>query len=185
MVAVVPISQTSHTTATNPHVMHLDGEWLPSSAACGRQSLRPYAIRPGLHPLHAILLSFPIALFPAALASDIAYLNTAEIQWSNLAQWAITGALLFGAPTIIWAAIDAFRSHARSLRHWPMLYLAMLTAMWVLGLINAFKHSQDAWSSVGTTGLLLSILCTALALAAGWVAHGNFGRTTTVAGEPA
>ncbi len=43
--------------------------------------------------------------------------------------------------------------------------------MWLLGLINAFKHSQDAWSSVGTTGLLMSLICSGLAIAAGWIAH--------------
>ena len=36
----------------------------------------------------------------------------------------------------------------------------------VLGLVNAFKHSQDAWSSVGAFGLTLSILSALLALAA-------------------
>ncbi|VXC78650.1 DUF2231 domain-containing protein [Sphingomonas sp. AX6] len=143
----------------------------------------PHVTRPHLHPVHAILLSFPIALFAAALASDIAYLNTAEIQWSNLSQWAITGALVFGAAVVIWAAIDGVRSPVRSIRHGPILYLVLVAVMWLLGLINAFKHSQDAWSSVGTTGVLLSVLCTALALAAGWVAHAGVGRTNLVAGE--
>ena len=39
------------------------------------------------------------------------------------------------------------------------------------GLLNAFKHSQDAWSSVGTFGLILSILSTLLALAAAAIAY--------------
>ncbi|MFN3537755.1 MAG: DUF2231 domain-containing protein, partial [Brevundimonas sp.] len=43
-----------------------------------------------LHPLHAILLAFPIALFSFAVATDIAYLNTAEMQWSNFSAWSIT-----------------------------------------------------------------------------------------------
>lgn len=145
----------------------------------------PRTLRTGLHPVHAILLSFPVALFPAGLASDIAYLNSAEIQWSNLSQWAITGALIFGAVVAVWAAIDALRSRDRSLHRGPMLYFVLIAAMWVLGLINAFKHSQDAWSSVGTTGLLLSTLCTALALAAAWIAHVGAGRTTVAEGEPA
>ena len=38
---------------------------------------------------------------------------------------------------------------------------------WVLGLVNAFKHSQDAWSSVGTAGVALSIVAALTALAAG------------------
>lgn len=127
--------------------------------------------RAGLHPLHAILLSFPIALFSAALASDIAYLNTAEIQWSNLSQWAIAAALVFGAPVVAWAIVDFVRGPGRGLWQAGTLYLILVTAMWVLGLINAFKHSQDAWSSVGTLGVILSLFCAGLALAAGWVGH--------------
>lgn len=145
----------------------------------------PRTVHAGPHPVHAILLSFPVALFSAALASDITYVNTAEIQWSNLSQWAITGALIFGAPVAIWAAIDAFRSRDRGLHRGPMLYFVLVAVMWVLGLINAFKHSQDAWSSVGTIGVLLSVLCAALALAAGWVAHAGIRRTTVSAGEHA
>jgi uncharacterized membrane protein len=127
--------------------------------------------RAGLHPLHAILLSFPIAMFCAALASDIAYLNTGEIQWSNLSQWAITAALVFGAAVVVWAIVDTVRGPGRGSPRTGIIYLILVVAMWVLGLINAFKHSQDAWSSVGTAGVLLSLACAVLALAAGWVGH--------------
>lgn len=44
---------------------------------------------PRLHPLHAILLAFPMALFSGALLSDITYLNSAEMQWSNFFAWLI------------------------------------------------------------------------------------------------
>ncbi|RYG80337.1 MAG: hypothetical protein EON59_15235 [Alphaproteobacteria bacterium] len=134
-----------------------------------------HAMRPRLHPLHAILLSFPVALFASALVSDITYLSSAEIQWSNISQWAITGALIFGALVLIWAVFDLVRRHKPALRDRPTIYFALLLAMWILGLVNAFKHSQDAWSSVGTVGLVLSILCTALAFAAAWVAHSTLG----------
>jgi uncharacterized membrane protein len=133
--------------------------------------LPPTSIRPCLHPIHAILLSFPVALFAAALVSDITYLNSAEVQWSNFSQWAITGALVLGAPVVIWAVVARLRSHVSGLRSRPSIYLALVSGMWLLGLINALKHSQDAWSSVGTAGVLLSILCTALAFAAAWIAH--------------
>jgi uncharacterized membrane protein len=120
-----------------------------------------------LHPLHAILLAFPIALFTAALVTDITYLQTAEIQWSNFSSWLIAGALFFGAPVMIWAGIIAARQ-----KHWrAAVYALLVAAMWIAGLINAFQHSRDAWSSVETGGLLLSIFSTLAALAAGWVAH--------------
>ena len=57
-----------------------------------------------------------------------------------------------------------------------LLYPALLAVMWVLGLINIFKHSQDGWSSVGAFGLILSILCALLALAAGFVSYSGLAE---------
>lgn len=124
-----------------------------------------------IHPLHAILLAFPVALFTGTLASDATYLNTAEIQWTNFAAWLNAGALLFAAPVLIWAGVLAFLHRRDAGRTRAFLYLALLAAMWVLGLINAFQHSRDGWSSVGTLGLILSIACAVLAIAAAWIAH--------------
>jgi len=133
----------------------------------------PMIVRPFVHPAHALLLAFPVALFPAALANDIAYLNTAEMQWSNFAAWAITGALVFGGPVVLWALIDAVCRRGSVAGRRSAIYCTMLLVMWVAGLVNAFQHSRDAWSSVGTAGVLLSLLSSVCALAAGWIAHGG------------
>jgi uncharacterized membrane protein len=123
------------------------------------------------HAIHGILLSFPIALFTSALVSDVAYLRTAEIQWTNFSQWLIAGALVFGGVVLAWSLIRLLPHLRRPLPREPFIYPGVLALMWVLGLMNAFKHSQDAWSSVGAFGLILSILCTLLALAAGVIFH--------------
>lgn len=125
----------------------------------------------GLHTVHSLVLAFPIALFSAGLVADIAYLRTAEIQWTNFAAWLIVGALVFGGIAAAWALaslVIALRSPQRTRR---LIYFGVLAAMWLLGLVNAFKHSQDGWSSVGALGVILSILCTVLALVAGVMAY--------------
>lgn len=127
--------------------------------------------RTALHPLHALLLAWPVALFPAALLSDIAYLNTAEMQWSNFAAWLITGALLFGGMALVFCVVSAVRERSAGARSVRFLNLLLLALAWISGLVNAFHHSRDAWSSVGTAGLLLSIASSTLALAAGWIAY--------------
>jgi uncharacterized membrane protein len=127
--------------------------------------------RAGAHALHAILLGFPIALFSGALIADIAYLRTAQIQWTNFSAWLITFALVFGGLVAAWALVSLVLGFRGERRDGRIAYFAVLAVMWVLGLINAFKHSQDAWSSVGAMGLILSILCTLLALAAGIILH--------------
>lgn len=126
---------------------------------------------PLLHPLHAILLSFPVALFSGALISDITYLNSAEVQWSNFSAWFITGGLVFGGPVLLWAAMLAIFSRRQSDGRRRRAYLVLIAFMWLIGLINAFQHSKDGWSSVGTIGLILSILTALLALIAAWIGH--------------
>ena len=108
-------------------------------------------------PLLRILLSFPVALFSAALATDIAYLRTAEIQWTNFSAWLIVGALLFGGLVLAWALIGLLLGWREPERRRRVILACGLSLMWILGLVNAFKHSQDAWSSVGVFGLSLSI----------------------------
>ena len=56
-------------------------------------------------------------MFPAALASDITYLNSAEIQWTNFSAWLITGGLLGGGFALIWNIVALLRrkGSARSL----------------------------------------------------------------------
>jgi uncharacterized membrane protein len=119
------------------------------------------------HPLHGLLLAFPVSLFPTALAADLTYLGSAEMQWSNMAAWAIVGALLLGAPALIWAVVGAVRHRT------GWLYPLLLAVAWLAGLVNAFHHSGDAWSSVGTPGLLLSIISSVAVLAAGWFAFAS------------
>jgi uncharacterized membrane protein len=125
----------------------------------------------GPNALHAILLAFPVALFTTALVTDIAYLRTEELQWTNFSSWLIAGGLVFTGLVLAWATVSLILG----LRNGPWLrdavYAGLLAALLVLGLVNAFQHSRDGWSSVETTGLVLSILCALLALAAAFIAH--------------
>lgn len=130
-----------------------------------------YTDRAGIHPVHALALAFPIALFSSGLVADIAYLRTAEIQWTNFAAWLNAGALVFGGLVAAWALITLVLNLKSANKGRRILYFVVVAAMWVLGLVNAFKHSQDAWSSVGTLGLILSVVCTILALVAGMIAY--------------
>lgn len=118
-------------------------------------------------PLHAIILAFPVALYPATLVADIAYLKTAVVQWTNFAQWLNASADLFAGLLLAWALISAIVGRRRP----DVVYLLVVAAMLVLGIVNAFQHARDAWASVGTLGVTLSALCTILAFAAAWLAH--------------
>jgi uncharacterized membrane protein len=136
----------------------------------------PGQLRP-LHPLHAILLAFPLPLFLGALASDLAYRSTFHIQWANFSSWLIAGGLLVGGFAVLWALINLFRrGTARKGR--LIIYFVVLLAMWALGFVNALVHAKDAWATM-PEGLYLSAITTLLALVAAWIGYSGF-RTREV-----
>ena len=131
----------------------------------------PGQLRP-LHPLHAILLAFPLPLFLGALASDLAYRSTFHIQWANFSSWLIAGGLLVGGFAVLWALINLFRrGSARKGR--LIIYFVVLLAMWALGFVNALVHAKDAWATM-PEGLYLSVIATLLALVAAWIGYSGF-----------
>ena len=129
------------------------------------------------NPLHAILLAFPVALFPAALLADLAYLETAEIQWANFASWLIAGADLFAGIVLASALLAFFFGRARHARTRGIFYLVLVFAMFVVGVVNAFQHARDGWHSVQTAGLLMSVACTILAFVAAFIAYSTITYT--------
>jgi uncharacterized membrane protein len=123
-----------------------------------------------LHPIHAILLAFPIALFSSGLVSDIAYLKSALVQWTNFSAWLIAGGCFFGGLALAWAIVAAVFP-GRAARGRALAYLAAVAVMFIAGLVNAFQHSHDGWSSIGSLGLTLSIVSTLAALVAGVIGY--------------
>ena len=131
----------------------------------------PGVLRP-LHPLHAILLAFPLPLFAGALLSDLAYRSTFHIQWANFSSWLIAGGLLGGGFALLWALVNLFRSRTDR-KGRPIVYFLVLLAMWGLGFVNALVHAKDAWATM-PEGLYLSAITTLLALVAAWIGYSGF-----------
>ena len=131
----------------------------------------PVYARP-IHPVHAILLAFPLPFFLATLVSDIAYWNTFQIQWSNFSSWLIAGGLLGGGFAMLWALVDLVRFRRAGSRR-PLIYFLVLLAMFVVGFINELVHAKDAWA-VMPEGLYLSIVTVLLAFVASWIGFSGY-----------
>jgi uncharacterized membrane protein len=125
-----------------------------------------------LHPLHAILLAFPLPLFAGALASDFAYRASFHIQWANFSSWLIVGGLVGGGFALIWSLINLFRRGPAG-KGRLAIYFFVLLIMWGLGFVNALVHAKDAWATM-PEGLYLSAITTLLALVAAWIGYSGF-----------
>jgi len=128
-----------------------------------------------LHPVHAILLAFPFPLFLGALAGDLAYWGTFQIQWANFSSWLIAGGLLGGGVAMIWALIELLRFRTSR----ALVYFAVLLVMWGTGLVNVLVHARDAWA-IMPASLYLSSVAALLALVAAWVGYSGIRYGETV-----
>jgi hypothetical protein len=75
---------------------------LVSSAADNPKS----TARLAQHPIHPMLVSFPILCFVGALITDIAYWQTAEMMWADFSAWLLAAGLVMGVLAAIAGLID-------------------------------------------------------------------------------
>jgi uncharacterized membrane protein len=121
------------------------------------------------HPIHPMLVPFPIAFLVGAFASDVAFWSTANSFWAQASMWLIGAALVMGALAAVAGLID-FLGEER-IRALPAAWYHFLgngTAV-VLALVNFFlRYGQGAEAAVVPWGLLLSLIVVGILLFTGW-----------------
>ena len=125
--------------------------------------------RIGGHPIHPMLVPFPIVCFVGTLATDLAYWRTAAVMWETFSVWLLTAGLVMAGFAVIAGLIDFIGSRGiRSLKPaWP--HVLGNTLALFLSVINVFVHSRDGYTAVVPTGLTLSALVVLILLFTGWM----------------
>lgn len=121
------------------------------------------------HPLHQILIVFPLGLLGTAVIFDIIHLASANPRWAEISYWMIAagviGGLVAAPPGLIdWLAIPS-RTRAKVVGGWHavnmVVVLALFAASWYL--------RTDAPTAPSTAALVLSFCGLALAGVGGWL----------------
>lgn len=123
------------------------------------------------HPLHAMLVAFPIALAFTTLGADLLYTWTGDTFWSRAAGYAVCGAFLMGVlagltGTAELLLVRGIRNRASSWTHFllAVMLLSILGANWVIRIGNPE-------GAILPVGLLLSLVAAAMTAITGW--HGG------------
>lgn len=124
-----------------------------------------------MHPIHGMLGAYPLAFFTAAFATDIAYANTAQMQWANFSVWLIAGGVAMAVLAAIAGIVDAVRGRGRVRRRQSSLHSVLTIALLIVAVLNGFVHSRDAWTSVVPNGLILSAIASVLVLVTSWLGY--------------
>ena len=139
-----------------------------STAEANRPTLEP-TVQIARHPIHPMLVPFPIVCFIGALITDIVYWQTAEMMWTNISAWLLLAGLIMGVLAGIAGLIDflgnrLIRSQSPA---WPHMIGNLIVL--VLAFFNNLIHTRDAWTSVVPTGLILSLATVLILPITGWL----------------
>ncbi|TSH90125.1 DUF2231 domain-containing protein [Verticiella sediminum] len=137
------------------------GKPLPSGA--------PTVVAFARHPLHPMLVTFPIAFLLGGFATDLAYWYSEDPFWARVSLWLIGAGAFMGilagiAGTVELLWVKEIRRRPASWNHFVLAVMLLATAS-----INWVLRYEDPVGSIVPRGLALSGLGAALVGAAGWL----------------
>lgn len=133
-----------------------------------RDSGVPSTVAIAGHPLHPLIVTFPIAFLTSVLATDLAYWFTRDLFWARASTWLLIAGILTGLLAAATGMMDFFkinrvRQHSAGWIH----MVGNVTAL-ALSLISLGLRWGDQAGAILPTGIILSfIVATALGIT-GW-----------------
>jgi uncharacterized membrane protein len=146
------------------------GSWVPPAAPAEERTVdnpKSTAKIAG-HPIHPMLIPFPIAFFVGAFACDLAYWQTGNVLWTTGALWLLGAGLVMAALAAVMGLIDVLgERRIRQIRD-AWLHAGGNVIAVLIELYNFYLRYTLGPAAVINTGLLLSLLVVLILLFTGW-----------------
>jgi uncharacterized membrane protein len=121
------------------------------------------------HPIHPMLIPFPIATLVGVLVTELAFWGTSNPFWAQASFWLLAAGIVTGLVAAVPGLVDYVAiGQVRRLPSAHVHAAGNVTAV-VLAAINLSLRWNDVAAGAGGWGLLLSILTVALLGITGWL----------------
>lgn len=120
------------------------------------------------HPIHPVIVIFPIGFLSAAAGFDVGYWLTQDPFWARAAIWLIGAGVLSAIAAAVTGMFDFIRIPRARKRRAGWVHVALNSAALVLSLINWFFRLGDPAGFVLPFGLIISLVVGVLLMASGW-----------------
>lgn len=120
------------------------------------------------HPIHPMLVPFPLAFLVAAFATDLAYWFTAELAWATASLWLLGAGFVMGLLAAGAGLIDFVTVHRVRHRTMGWVHAVGNATVLILAGINWAQRLADTAGSIVPWGLVLSLVIVALLGITGW-----------------
>ena len=120
------------------------------------------------HPLHPMLIPFPVAFLVATLVCDLLFWNTGNSAWSTASLYLLGAALIMAALAALAGLTDflgdrRIRSLTAAWHHMLGNVVVVLLSLW-----NWYRRYETGDVAVLPVGLLISLVVVLLLLYTGW-----------------
>src|ERR1041384_7928978 len=121
------------------------------------------------HPIHPMIIPFPMAFLVSAFVTDLVYWGTGEGGWARASLWLLGAGVVMALVAAVFGFTDFFSEpRIQALSDARQHMVGNLVAV-VLALINWFiRYSAGAPAGVLPWGILISIVTVLLLLFNGW-----------------
>jgi uncharacterized membrane protein len=122
------------------------------------------------HPIHPMLIVFPLGLFATAVAFDIISLVEGDTSWYGVSYWMIAAGVIGGLLAAVFGLIDWIAIPSRTRAKNIGLLHGVTNVLVTLLFIGSWliRNSTEAHAP-GTAGLVCSFIGVVLALVGGWL----------------
>jgi uncharacterized membrane protein len=120
------------------------------------------------HPLHPMLIPFPVAFFVATLVCDVIFWQTGNSAWSTASLYLLGAALIMAALAALAGLTDFLGDHrirdlSAAWHHMIGNVVVVLLSAW-----NWYRRYEAGDAAVLPTGLLISLVVVLILLYTGW-----------------
>jgi uncharacterized membrane protein len=120
------------------------------------------------HPIHPMLVPFPITFFVAALICDVIYWRTGNPGWVTASLWLLGGGLIMAALAAVAGLIDVLGEPRIRALNDAWYHAGGNVVVVLIEAYNWYSRYVSGEAAVLPTGLILSLVAAGLLLFTGW-----------------
>ncbi len=120
------------------------------------------------HPIHPMLIPFPIACFVLTFVSDLAFWKTSNDFWATASLWLLGIGLIMAALAAVMGLIDVFGDEQIRNMNDAWLHAGGNIIAVMIELYSWYSRYQRGSAAVIPTGLILSLVVVLILLFTGW-----------------
>ena len=120
------------------------------------------------HPIHPMLIPFPIAFFVSTFVCDVVYWQTASAAWAAAATWLLGAGIVMAALAAMAGLIDVLGEPRIRMLNDVWWHAGGNSIVVVIELYNWYARYSEGTAAIVPKGLILSLIVVGILLFTGW-----------------